>query len=126
VARRRKTVSQTSRRVLRNLSSEDRSPKWIDVSYRLFVLSGCKYYRPAHKCREFWTNHMDSKVRKEKWTPEEDLLLFSSVAESGQKWSIISKLFGRTRTDNMVKNRYNCVMREYKKKANKRNPNKNL
>ena len=40
-----------------------------------------------------------------------------SVLEIGKKWSIIAKKFLGKRTEHMVKNRFNSLLRKYKEKG---------
>ena len=37
-----------------------------------------------------------------------------TVEEQGKKWSSITKIFKGSRTEHMVKNRYNSLMRKWK------------
>ena len=60
-----------------------------------------------------WVNHLDTKVKRSCWSEEEDLLLFSYVLEEGGRWSTISKMLNGTRTEHMVKNRYNSIVKKY-------------
>jgi len=64
-----------------------------------------------------WNNHLDKKVNKKSWTREDDLLLFSEVADEGTKWAYISRLFKGSRTDHMIKNRYHSVIQKYRKRG---------
>lgn len=63
--------------------------------------------RNAKQCRERWSNHLDPKVSKAKWTDEEDNIIFEKFKEFGPKWALISH-FLNGRTDNSVKNRWHA------------------
>lgn len=52
-------------------------------------------------------NYLNPQLQKHGWTVEEDLALFSFVEELGCQWSKISKNFNGTRTEHMIKNRFN-------------------
>jgi hypothetical protein len=54
----------------------------------------------------------------------EDLKLFQTVSSYGTKWSNISKAFKGTRTEHMVKNRYNSIFKTYQKKSQRTVPTK--
>ncbi len=66
-----------------------------------------------------WFNHLDPIVNRDKWTLEEDLSLFNSVAKFGSKWAMISKIFNNSRTEHMIKNRYHSLMKKYQAKTNR-------
>lgn len=87
---------------------------WRWVSYRIFTQSGCIFFRNLNHCREKWNNHLNPLVKRGHWSPEEDILLFQLVDEYGLRWSKISRHMEDTRTEHMVKNRYNRFMRIWK------------
>lgn len=67
--------------------------------------------RQGKQCRERYYNHLDPGLKKEKWTPEEDLTLINVQKVLGNKWSkIAEKISGRT--ENQIKNRFHSL---YKK-----------
>lgn len=72
--------------------------------------------RNTKQCRERWCNYLDPHIKKGKWTPREDALIFEQQKLLGNKWSRIAKmLVGRT--DNQVKIRYNSLMRRKQARA---------
>jgi hypothetical protein len=93
--------------------------KWSEISYKLFEQSRKRFFRTPQKCREKWFNHLDPIVNRDKWTLEEDFLLFNSVMKFGSKWAMISKLFNSSRTEHMIKNRYHSLMKKYQAKINR-------
>ena len=65
--------------------------------------------RKGKQCRERWHNHINPAVDKSSWTRAEDIVIHAGVYELGHKWAAIARrLPGRT--DNQVKNRYNCFL----------------
>lgn len=87
------------------------SVNWRLISYRIFTESGCRFFRGLNHCREKWNNHLNPLVKRSRWSSEEDIHLFELIDKYGLRWSRISKLMEDTRTEHMVKNRYNRFMR---------------
>jgi Myb-like DNA-binding domain len=48
--------------------------------------------RIGKQCRERWHNHLNPEIRKEAWTPEEDLRILECHVAMGNKWAEIAKL----------------------------------
>lgn len=61
-------------------------------------------------------NHLDPEKVKSKWSMAEDYQLVECALTEGKKWALISKMMGSTRTEHMVKNRYNSLLRTEMKK----------
>ncbi|KAH0785983.1 Myb-like DNA-binding domain containing protein [Histomonas meleagridis] len=70
--------------------------------------------RNARQCKERWSYYLSPSLNTSPWSEEEDKLLLSKQRELGSKWVKISKFFDH-RTDAMVKNRYQVLMRKMKK-----------
>jgi hypothetical protein len=66
--------------------------------------------RTARQCKERWANYLSPSLNTAAWTPEEDNLLLAKQREHGSRWALIAKFFPN-RTDGMVKNRYNRILR---------------
>jgi hypothetical protein len=47
--------------------------------------------RIGKQCRERWTNHLDSSIKKGNWEPWEDKLIIKLQREHGNKWAKIAK-----------------------------------
>ncbi|KAG5184578.1 Homeodomain-like protein [Tribonema minus] len=99
--------------VLRALVKQYGNKKWSHVATGLPGRTG-------KQCRERWLNHLDIRVMKTSWTPEEDELLFDAQRELGNQWSKISRMLPG-RAENAVKNRFNSLItkrRGYRTKVN--------
>lgn len=66
--------------------------------------------RTGKQCRERWTGHTCPTIKKESWTPEEDVLLLQYQKVFGNKWAIISQYIPN-RSPIMIKNRWNWYLR---------------
>jgi hypothetical protein len=66
--------------------------------------------RTARQCKERWANYLAPSLNTAAWTSEEDNLLLAKQREYGSRWAVIAKFFPN-RTDGMVKNRFNRLLR---------------
>ena len=71
--------------------------------------------RNPRQCRERWQYYLNPKLNVDKWTQEEDDLIFSKLKEYGPKWMTIKKFF-KNRTDQMIKNRYKVLKKAIDRK----------
>jgi hypothetical protein len=59
--------------------------------------------RTNEQCRDRWTERLNPKIPRGKWSSEEDARLLSAVDEFGLgKWKEVSERVGTGRTDNTV------------------------
>lgn len=66
--------------------------------------------RNSRQCRERWQYYLNPYLKIGNWTKEEDELILQKREELGPKWMTIKKYF-RFRTDAMIKNRYNALIK---------------
>jgi len=66
--------------------------------------------RTGKQCRERWHNQLNPDISKLPWTEAEDAVIIHEYAKFGARWADIAAVL-RGRTDNAVKNRWNCSMR---------------
>ena len=74
------------------------------------------------QCKDRWNYYLNPQLKFVEWTKDEDNLLFSKIKEIGPKWTKIAKCF-ENRTDAMIKNRYNALMRMNRLPNNKSSNN---
>ena len=66
--------------------------------------------RQGKQCRERWINFLSPDIKRDPWTPQEDLTLLKRQKEIGNQWAQIAKeIVGRT--ENQVKNRFNSMLK---------------
>ena len=93
--------------------------KWNEVSIYFFENSNFEMFKCAKHCRERWFNHLDEKKKHGNWNPQEDILIFNFVIENGKKWSKLVPVLEGTRTEHMIKNRYNSLITKLRGTAKK-------
>lgn len=92
--------------------------------------SNCSEYlkvRTGQQCRERWFNSLHPGLKKGRWNPEEDLIIFEKYKIYGTKWSKISS-FLPGRAEGSVKNRFYSTLRRiaYKYEKHPQNQDGNL
>ncbi|KAH9062119.1 hypothetical protein EDB87DRAFT_1609423 [Lactarius vividus] len=76
---------------------------WVEVAS---VVPG----RNNEQCRDRWTERLNPKVPRGKWSAEEDKRLISAVDELGVgRWKEVSERVGTGRTDNTCRYRYDFL-----------------
>ncbi|XP_063946159.1 transcription factor MYB119-like [Daucus carota subsp. sativus] len=91
-------------RMLLDLVAKYGSRKWSLIAR---MMPG----RLGKQLRERYNNHLKPGLKKEAWSPEEDMKLIKAHEKIGNKWAQISKLLpGRSESD--IKNRWNATKRK--------------
>lgn len=99
---------------------EEEGGKWNEVAKNIFFNSGFKFFKSPKHCRERWLNHLDSNKKRGEWTAQEDLAIFKFVAEQGKRWCKIVPVLRDTRTEHMIKNRYNSLLSKQRRSKKER------
>ena len=83
---------------------------WAQVSKEINkIYHGSRPIRKGKQCRERYYNHINPKLKKGNWTPEEDMYILEMQQVNGNKWSEIAKnLDGRN--ENQIKNRWKSLV----------------
>ncbi|OWM72005.1 hypothetical protein CDL15_Pgr017888 [Punica granatum] len=89
---------------LRELVKQNGARRWAFIAKSL---PG----RVGKQCRERWYNHLDPTIKKDAWTIEEESVLARCHEVYGNKWTVIARYLPG-RTDNSIKNHWNCHMKE--------------
>jgi hypothetical protein len=88
--------------------------QWCHVSRDLFLRGDLGTFKSGKQCRERWFNYVAPGINKN-WTDEEDLALMRGIREQGRHWAKIMPMLNGTKSEHMIKNRYNSIL---KKKTN--------
>lgn len=68
--------------------------------------------RSAKSCRLRWQNQLSPAVNHSPFTVEEDLEIVRYQSRLGNKWAAIARILNAGRTENAVKNHWNCQLRK--------------
>lgn len=74
--------------------------------------------KSSKQCRERWFHQLDPNLKKDKWSDEENTILFDLHKKLGSKWKEIAEFF-KGRTDNCIKNQFFSLIRKSLRNARK-------
>lgn len=101
---------------LMEIVAEDGSENWTSVSHKMWARG--RHRRIGKQCRERWFNHLDPKVKKGPWTPDEDRVIVELHTAWGNRWTKIAHhLVGRPA--NAIKNHWNSTLKKTVKNKDK-------
>jgi len=82
--------------LLKALVAERGQKQWQEIANEINKHLGSSK-RQGKQCRERWINFLSPEIRREPWTPQEDLLLLETHKIIGNQWAQIAKdIQGRT------------------------------
>ncbi|CAD8078737.1 unnamed protein product [Paramecium primaurelia] len=90
--------------------------KWSQISREIYKRSNNKIFRQPKQCRERWINRLDPNISNDPWDKQQEIDLLKTILMRGKKWSELSTLYGRVRTENSLKNKYNSLLKKEKLK----------
>ena len=101
--------------IINSLEKQKKVYDWEIVSKEL-KKNGVE--KTGKQCRERWFHQLDPNLSKEKWTEENNKLLFDLHKKIGNKWKEIAESFSG-RTDNCIKNQFFSLIRKSLRNARK-------
>ncbi|CAD8171291.1 unnamed protein product [Paramecium octaurelia] len=105
-------------RIISEFQAQNKGNKWSQIATELNKTTGLNVHRNGKQCRERWNNHLNPSINRNPWQQLEDLELMRLAIQNGKKWALISKKLKLQRSENNVKNRFNCLMRKEKSGKN--------
>ncbi|CAD8087499.1 unnamed protein product [Paramecium primaurelia] len=109
------------RSIIYDYQNLNKGNKWSQIATTLNKISESNIHRNGKQCRERWNNHLNPFINRNPWQLNEDLDLLQLSIQNGKKWALISKKLKIPRSENSVKNRFNCLLRkERSQKAGKK------
>ncbi|CAD8082775.1 unnamed protein product [Paramecium sonneborni] len=99
-------------KIIYEFQSQNKGNKWSQIATTLNKTNDQQVHRNGKQCRERWNNHLNPSINRNPWQLSEDLDLMCQAKELGKKWALISKKLKIARSENNVKNRFNCLIRK--------------
>ncbi|CAD8177741.1 unnamed protein product [Paramecium octaurelia] len=100
--------------IIQEYQKLNKGNKWSQIATSLNKRTDSSVHRNGKQCRERWNNHLNPTINRKPWQLSEDLELMKLAILNGKKWAQISKQLKLQRSENNVKNRFNCLMRKEK------------
>lgn len=108
---RMKFTQKEDQKLMKLVQEAGRNPNWREISNIMQT-------RSPRQCRERYQNYLCPRINHKDFTIEEDELILQQFSIHGNKWNAIAKLF-RGRTGNMIRNRWQTLIRKANKKKGK-------
>ncbi|CAD8171132.1 unnamed protein product [Paramecium octaurelia] len=108
--------------IIQDFENQNKGNQWSQMAAILNKVNNQQVHRNGKQCRERWNNHLNPNINRNPWQLSEDLDLMSQAKKLGKKWALISKRLKVARSENNVKNRFNCLIR--KERNNKKKKDK--
>ncbi|CAD8095076.1 unnamed protein product [Paramecium sonneborni] len=89
-----------------------RENKWSQIANEMFQRSSNKVFRQPKQYRERWINRLDPNISNEPWDKQQEINLLKMILIRGKRWSELSIIYGKSRTENSLKNRYNSLIKK--------------
>ncbi|CAD8100017.1 unnamed protein product [Paramecium sonneborni] len=100
--------------IIQEYQKLNKGNKWSQIATSLNKHTDSIVHRNGKQCRERWNNHLNPSINRKPWQLSEDLELMKLAILNGKKWAQISKQLKLQRSENNVKNRFNCLIRKEK------------
>ncbi|CAD8194382.1 unnamed protein product [Paramecium pentaurelia] len=97
--------------LIRKSREEGKQNKWCRLA-NLLNQQFKESPRTGKQCRERWNNHLNPDINRHPWNLEDDIELLEIVKKHQRKWALISKTLKTKRSENAVKNRFNCLLKK--------------
>ncbi|CAD8117984.1 unnamed protein product [Paramecium sonneborni] len=97
--------------LIKKSREEGKQNKWCRLA-NLINIQFKESPRTGKQCRERWNNHLNPDINRHPWNLEEDIELLEIVKKHQRKWAFISKNLKIKRSENAVKNRFNCLLKK--------------
>ena len=101
--------------MLFELASASNQPNWQKISVNL---GSRGFQKTARQCMQRWSDHLNPRIIKTRWTPAESRKLFELHKTHGSQWKTISSEFPG-RSHNYLKNQFFSLLRRSLRRMSK-------
>ncbi|CAD8076759.1 unnamed protein product [Paramecium primaurelia] len=98
--------------IIQDFENQNKGNQWSQMAQILNKINNQQVHRNGKQCRERWNNHLNPNINRNPWQLSEDLDLMCQAKKLGKKWALISKKLKIARSENNVKNRFNCLIKK--------------